>query len=66
MGGEDDITDCYYHEDEVGRHISSTKVRLRWSFFFKKNKHWIELYESRMTNRKRIVADGKDILPKQV
>jgi len=66
MGGEDEITQCNYEEREVGKLISSTKIKHIWSFCIKNTKHFVELLESRITGRKKVYADQRIVFPKQV
>jgi hypothetical protein len=64
--GEASITNCKYDEFYVGRSIKSSKRKLRWEFEICGKSHYVELYDSKLSGKKKVVADGKIILSPQV
>jgi len=65
MSDEKNITNCFYKEDETGKLIKSTKKKYTWQFTEGQNTHKIELFDSKLTGKKRIEADGKIVFPAQ-
>jgi hypothetical protein len=66
MSGEENITNCKFTEREVGKIIKSSKLKFRWDFSIKKVQHYVELHDSRMTAKKKIIIDGSVVFPKQM
>jgi hypothetical protein len=65
MSAEDKITHCKYKIEEVGKYIMSTKLKHVWEFAIDGKFHSIEFTESKITNKKKLVADRQTILPAQ-
>ncbi len=63
MSEELKISDCRFREEEIGKHISSSKVKYTWEFTYEGEGHKIELFDSKMSRKKKIIADEKVILP---
>ena len=60
------IANFIFKEEDVGMTIKSSKKKYIWEFSLNGEKHFIDLYESKMSGRRRVVADGKVIFPKQL
>ncbi len=56
-----DIENVTYERREVGKTIKSTKILNIWSFILEKKYHRIELYDSRISGRKKLVLDGQTL-----
>ena len=53
-----DIRNLRYDEKEVGKTFSSSKKLYTWEFHLNKKYHKIEFYDSRISDKKKIVLDG--------
>ncbi len=65
MSDELRIKDCRYKCEEVGKNIKASKLKHLWEFKIDGVSHTVELYESRFTNKRKILADKKVILQQQ-
>jgi len=66
QGDESSITKCKFDERQVGKAIKSSKRRLRWEFEIKGKLHSVELYDSKLSGKKKVVANGATIFGPQV
>lgn len=62
MSEESKFTDCYSCEIEMGKTIKSSKIKFVWKFNYSGKVHTIELFNSRISGKKKLIADGKMIL----
>jgi len=60
------ITECRFEEKDVGKAFKSTKRKFRWEFVVKGNIHVVELYDSKLSGKKKVVADSQIILQPKV
>jgi hypothetical protein len=60
------ISECKYTEEDVGKHFKNTKKKYTWEFKFNENTHKIILYDSRISGKKEIQANGRILFPKQL
>jgi hypothetical protein len=63
---ENSITNCIYEEKDVGKAIKSTKRKFRWEFRINTKDHFVELYDSKLTGKKKIICDSQIILQPKV
>jgi len=54
-----DIKNLLYVEQEVGKHIKSSKVHFIWEFMLDNKAHKIELYDSKLSGKKKVIKDGQ-------
>ena len=54
-----DIKNLSYVEQDVGQHIKSSKKHFIWEFLLEGRPHKIELYDSRISGKKKLVKDGQ-------
>ncbi len=54
-----DIKNLSYVEQDVGQHIKSTKKHFIWEFLLDGKPHKIELYDSRLSGKKKMIKDGQ-------
>lgn len=54
-----DIKNLSYVEQDVGQHIKSTKKHFIWEFLLEGRPHKIELYDSRISGKKKLIKDGQ-------
>lgn len=59
------IEDLKFSSLEVGKMIKSTKLRLIWEFVLDGQKRKIELAHSKLSSKRRLLMDGKEILKPQ-
>jgi hypothetical protein len=62
MSDELSIKDCRYKCEEIGKHVKSSKLKHIWEFNIDGINHIVELYESVLSNKKKIIVDEKVIL----
>ncbi len=60
------VSDCRFEEKDVGKAFKSTKRKFRWDFKFDGNQHFVELYDSKLSGKKKVIADGKIVLEPKV
>jgi len=58
------ISALQHDEEAVGKRVKSTKKKFTWYFAVDNDVHCVELYISFMSNRRKIVADGKEVTVK--
>jgi hypothetical protein len=63
---ENSILDCRYEEKDVGKAFKSTKKKLRWEFSLNGVSHYVELYDSKLSGKKKIIADSQIVLQPKV
>jgi hypothetical protein len=63
---ERSITNCKFETKCIGKNISSSKIKLRWEFQLSDKLHNVELFDSKISGKKKIVADGVTVYPAQV
>ena len=63
---ESNIEDCRYTEQDVGKTFKKSKKKFIWEFTFQEKKHNVVLYDSKISGRKKVDADGEIQLPKQL
>jgi hypothetical protein len=63
---ENQIVNCKYEEKDVGKAIKSTKRKFRWEFTIKNSEHYIELYDSKLSGKKKVISDNQIILGPKV
>lgn len=56
---QDKIKNLYYSEINIGEMIKSTKKHYKWSFDYNFNNYLIEMYDSKLSGKKRLLIDGK-------
>jgi|LauGreDrversion4_2_1035121.scaffolds.fasta_scaffold328499_2 hypothetical protein len=54
-----DIKNLSYVEQDVGQHIKSSKKHFIWEFLLDGRPHKIELYDSRISGKKKLIKDGQ-------
>jgi hypothetical protein len=54
-----DIKNLSHVEQDVGQHIKSTKKHFVWEFLLDGRPHKIELYDSRVSGKKKLIKDGQ-------
>jgi hypothetical protein len=60
------ISNCRFEEKDVGKAFKSTKKKYRWEFNLKGTNHYVELYDSKLSGKKKVVADNKTVLEPKV
>lgn len=60
------ISNFIFKEEDVGRIVKGSKRKYTWQFSFNGGKHFIDLFESKMSGRRKVVADGDIKFPKQL
>jgi hypothetical protein len=60
------INNCKFQELLVGRSIKGTKRKLCWEFDVSGKKHNFELFDSKLSGKKKVVANGTIIFPPKV
>jgi hypothetical protein len=63
---ENSITNCRYEEKDVGKAIKSTKRKFRWDFIINGKDHFVELYDSKLTGKKKVICDSQIVLQPKV
>lgn len=63
---ESKITDCLYREEEIGKTFKKSKMKYIWDFSFKGKKHSVIFFDSKISGRKSLEADGKVHFPRQL
>jgi hypothetical protein len=63
---ENSIANCRYEEKDVGKAIKSTKRKFRWEFTIAGKDHFVELFDSKLTSKKKVIADSQIILQPKV
>ena len=63
---ETSIANCRYEEKDIGKAIKSTKRKFIWGFTIDGTNHHVELYDSKLSGKKKIVADSQIILQPKV
>jgi hypothetical protein len=66
MSDEGKITDCNFFEFGIGKKIAKSKMQYIWEFNFSGRRYKIEMLNSRLTNKKEVIANGKVLLPARV
>ena len=59
------IANFIFKEEDVGMTIKSTKKKYTWGFTLNGEEHHIVLYDSKMSGKRKVEADGKVNFPKQ-
>ena len=54
-----EIQELRYDKKEVGKKFSSSKILYTWEFKLNNISHRIELYDHRLSDKKKITLDGK-------
>ena len=65
MTDELSIKDCRYKSEEIGKHVKASKIRHIWEFKINGKNHFVELFESKFSNKRKIIVDNKVVLPSQ-
>ena len=60
------IKDCRYFQRSIGKHISMTKICHTWCFTIKSIQNYVQLIDSKISGKKKIVANGETVLPPRV
>ena len=60
------ISNFTMKEEDVGMTIKSSKKKFTWEFNLNGQKHIIALYDSKISGRRKVEADGKVHFPKQL
>jgi hypothetical protein len=60
------VSDCRFEEKDVGKAFKSTKRKFRWEFKINGNSHFVELYDSKLSGKKKVIADGHLVLEPKV
>ena len=55
------IRDLRFETTDVGQNIKSSKRLYKWSFYLKDNMHKIELFQSRVSGKRKIMHNGNFI-----
>ena len=63
---ETSIANCRYEEKDIGKAIKSTKRKFRWEFTIEDTNHHVELYDSKLSGKKKVVSDSQIILQPKV
>jgi hypothetical protein len=53
-----DLKNLMHVEQDVGQHIKSTKKHFVWEFLLDSKPHKIELYDSKLSGKKKVIKDG--------
>lgn len=59
MSLEDKIKNLVYEEENIGAKVKLTKKRFKWQFDYKYTNYCIEMFDSKLSGKKRILLDGK-------
>ncbi len=60
------VSDCRFEEKDVGKAFKSTKRKFRWEFKINGTTHYVELYDSKLSGKKKIIADNHIVLEPKV
>lgn len=60
------ISNFIFKEEDVGMTIKSSKKKYTWEFNLNGEKHNVVLYDSKISNRRKVEADGKVHFAKQL
>lgn len=60
------VSDCRFEEKDVGKAFKSTKRKFRWEFKIDGKCHYVELYDSKLSGKKKVVADNHIVLEPKV
>ena len=63
---ENSISNCRFEEKDVGKAIKSTKRKFIWEFNIGGKEYAIELFDSKLTGKKKVVANSQIVLPPKV
>lgn len=63
---EINIANLKWEEKFVGKSIKSSKRKLIWEFEVSGRPYLVELYDSKLSGKKKVVANGSTILQPQV
>lgn len=55
------ILNCKFEEKAVGKAFKNTKLKLRWDFEIANLTCYVELYDSKISGKKKVVVNGKTI-----
>lgn len=62
---ESSITNCKMEEIQIGKAIKASKRKLKWEFDTDGEHHFIELYDSKLSGKKKVISDGRTIFGPQ-
>jgi hypothetical protein len=63
---EHSFTNCKFDQQLVGKSIKGSKIKLKWEFEFRGKKNYVELFDSKLSGKRKIMANGHIILAPQV
>lgn len=66
MSTELQLTNCHYTEQDVGSKIKSSKKKFSWTFTMNELTHTVELFSSKMSQKKKVMCDNKLVFPTTV
>lgn len=59
MSLEDKIKNLVYTEEDVGATVKITKKYFKWQFDYNFVTYRVEMYDSKLSGKKRVLIDGK-------
>jgi len=56
------ISKLNFSEHNVGKSIKSSKIKYKWDFEVSGKLHQVELFDSKISGKKKVVSNGKVLL----
>lgn len=59
MSLEEKLKNISYKEEEIGNIVKASKIYYKWEFDYKYTTYMIEMWDSKLTGKKRVKINGE-------